>query len=216
MIRYLVRGQARAAYSLLPANHWAYDPDVARYDYDPARAERMLDAAGLRRGTDGVRLRLTLKTSTDASARLVAEVIAEEWKRVGVALELRSLEYGTFYSDITRGSFQLFSSRWVGGNNDPDIFEYVFSSRKFPPDGANRGHYRNPRLDELLDAARVETDLEKRKDILWEIQKIGAEDEPYLLLWYLDNVCVHRERLTDVRISPGGDYDFLTRARLKE
>jgi peptide/nickel transport system substrate-binding protein len=216
MIRYLLRGQARAAYSLLPANHWAYDPDLPRYDYDPARAERMLDAAGLRRGPDGVRVRLTLKTSTDASARLVAEVIAEEWKRIGVALELRSLEYGTFYSDITRGSFQLFTSRWVGGNNDPDIFEYVFSSKKFPPEGANRGHYRNPKLDVLLDAARVETGREKRKGILWEIQKIVAEDEPYLLLWYLDNICVHRERLTDVRIPPGGDYDFLTHARLKE
>jgi len=216
MIRYLLRGQARPAYSLLPAEHWAYDPEVPRYDYDPARAERMLDAAGLRRGPDGVRLRLTLKTSTDASARLVAEVIAEEWKRVGVALELRSLEYGTFYSDITRGSFQLFTSRWVGGNNDPDIFEYVFSSKKIPPDGANRGHYRNPKLDGLLDAARVEADREKRKAILWEIQKIVGVDEPYLLLWYLDNVCVHRERLTDVKIPPGGDYDFLTHARLRE
>lgn len=216
IIRYLLSGQARAAYSLLPANHWAYDSDLPRYEYDPARAEQMLDAAGLRRGPDGVRLRLTLKTSTDASARLVAEVIAEEWKRVGVALELRSLEYGTFYSDITRGSFQLFSSRWVGGNNDPDIFEYVFSSKKFPPDGANRGHFRNPKLDALLDAARVESDSENRKAILWEIQKIVAEDEPYLLLWYLDNVCVHRERLTDVMIPPGGDYEFLVRARLKE
>jgi peptide/nickel transport system substrate-binding protein len=216
MIRYLLRGQARRAYSLLPANHWAYDPDVPRYDYDPARAEQMLDAAGLRRGPDGVRLRLTLKTSTDASARLVAEVIAEEWKRVGVALELRSLEYGTFYSDITRGSFQLFTSRWVGGNNDPDIFEYVFSSKKFPPDGANRGHYRNPKLDGLLDAARVEADREKRKAILWEIQKIVAVDEPYLLLWYLDNVCVHRVRLMDVTIPPGGDYEFLVRSRLRE
>jgi ABC-type transport system substrate-binding protein len=216
MIRYLLRGQAREAYSLLPAKHWAYDPDLPRYEYDPGRAERMLDTAGLQRGPDGVRLRLTLKTSTDASARLVAEVVAEEWKRVGVALELRSLEYGTFYSDITRGSFQAFSSRWVGGNNDPDIFEYVFSSKKFPPDGANRGHYRNPRLGALLDAARVETDRAKRKEILWEVQKIVAEDEPYLLLWYLDNVCVHRERITDLRIPPGGDYDFLTQARLKE
>lgn len=214
MIRYLLRGQARPAYSLLPPNHWAYDPDLPKYDYDPARAERMLDAAGLRRGPDGVRLRLTLKTSTDASARLVAEVIAEEWKRVGVVVELRSLEYGTFYTDVTRGSFQLFSSRWVGGNNDPDIFEYVFSSTKFPPDGANRGHYRNPKLDALLDAAREESDREKRKTILWEIQKIVAEDEPYLLLWYLDNVCVHRERLTDVVIPPGGDYEFLVGARL--
>jgi len=39
------------------------------------------------------------------------------------------------------------SQRWVGANTDPDFFEYAFSSKRFPPDGANRGHYRNARID---------------------------------------------------------------------
>jgi peptide/nickel transport system substrate-binding protein len=215
LIRYLFRGQALPASSLLPPNHWAYEPDVSQYDYDPARAERLLDAMGFRRGADGVRLHLTLKTSTDESTRLLSEALADEWKRVGVALELRPLEFATFYADITHGSFQLYTFRWVGGNNDPDIFEYVFSSKKLPPDGANRGHYRNPHLDVLLDRSRVEMDRERRKTILSEIQKIVAEDEPYINLWYLDNVCVHRERLTGIVLSPAGDYEFLRDARVQ-
>jgi peptide/nickel transport system substrate-binding protein len=215
IIRYLLRGQARAASSLLPPNHWAYEPNVKQYDFDPARAEQLLDAAGYRRGPDGVRIRLTLKTSTDESTRLYAAVLADQWKRVGVALELKSLEFATFYADITRGSFQLYTQRWVGGNNDPDMFEYVFSSKKAPPEGANRGHYRNAELDALLDRARVEMDHEKRKAILSEVQKIVAEDEPYINLWYPDNVCVHRARLTGVEIPPGGDYEFLSGARIK-
>jgi peptide/nickel transport system substrate-binding protein len=215
IIRYLLRGQARAASSLLPPNHWAFDPKVRQYDFDPARAEKLLDSAGFRPGADGVRIHLTLKTSTDESTRLYAAVLADQWKRVGVALELKSLEFATFYSDITRGSFQLYTQRWVGGNNDPDMFEYVFSSKKFPPDGANRGHYRNPQLDTLLDRARVEMDREKRVAILWEVQKIVAEDEPYINLWYPDNVCVHRARLTGIEIPPGGDYEFLASALLK-
>jgi peptide/nickel transport system substrate-binding protein len=215
IIRYLLRGQARAASSLLPPNHWAFEPSVRQYDFDPARAEQLLDAAGYRPGADGVRIRLTLKTSTDESTRLYAAVLADQWKRVGVALELKSLEFATFYSDITRGSFQLYTQRWVGGNNDPDMFEYVFSSKKFPPDGANRGHYRNAQLDALLDRARVEMDREKRKAILSEVQKIVAEDEPYINLWYPDNVCVHRARLTGIEIPPGGDYEFLAVARVR-
>jgi peptide/nickel transport system substrate-binding protein len=103
----------------------------------------------------------------------------------------------------------------VGGNNDPDMFEYVFSSRRLPPDGANRGHYRNPRLDALLEQARLETNGEKRKQILSAAQKIIAEDEPYINLWYPDNVCVHRDRLTGIEIPPGGDYEFLAGARLR-
>ena len=214
IIRYLLRGQARAASSLLPPNHWAFEPNVRQYDFNPALAEQLLDAAGYPRGADGVRFHLTLKTSTDESTRLYAAVLADQWKRVGVAMELKSLEFATFYADITRGSFQLYTQRWVGGNNDPDMFEYVFSSKKVPPDGANRGHYRNSQLDALLDRARVEMDREKRKAILSQVQKIVAEDEPYINLWYPDNVCVHRARVTDVEIPPSGDYEFLAGVRL--
>jgi peptide/nickel transport system substrate-binding protein len=214
LIQSLLRGMAVPAGSLLPANHWAYEPTVKQYDYNTAQAEALLDAAGFRRGPDGVRFHISLKTSTDQSTRLLAEAIADEWKRVGVALDLRSLEFATFYSDITHGSFQMYTLRLIGGNNDPDIFEYVFGSKKMPPNGANRGHYRNPALDALLDQARVEMDRDKRKAILSQIQKIVAEDEPYINLWYVDNVCVHQKRLTNVTLSPAGDFDFLDLARL--
>jgi len=215
LIKYLFRGQARPATNLLPPNHWAFDPSVPQYAYDPARAEQLLDSAGFRRGPDGVRIHLALKSSTEESARLLGEAIADQWKRVGVDLDLRPLEFATFYSDITRGSFQLYTHRWVGGNNDPDMFEFVFSSKKFRPEGANRGHYRNPALDALLDRERVEMSREKRKALLDQVQQIIATDEPYLNLFYLDNVCVHRSRLTNISISPTGDYEFLAFATLR-
>jgi peptide/nickel transport system substrate-binding protein len=215
LIRYLLRGQAQPASSLLPPNHWAYEPNVQRYDYDPARAEMLLDAAGYVRGGDGVRIRLTMKTSTEESVRLLGQALADEWSKVGVALELRPLETATFQADIGRGSFQLYTFRWLGANNDPDIFNYVFNSKMMPPDGANRGHYHNPMLDTLIDRQRVEMDREKRKAILSDIQKVVAEDEPYINLWYNDNVCVHRDRVTGIEMSPEGSYDFLTTAELK-
>lgn len=215
MIRYLLRGEARQAASLLPPNHWAYEPNVKQYDYDPAEAEKLLDAAGFARGADGVRIHLTLKTSTEESTRLLGEALAAQWKKVGVELQLRPLENATFLADIGRGSFQLYTLRWVGANNDPDIFRYVFSSKRIPPDGANRGHYRNAALDALIDQQSVEMDMAKRKALLSQIQKIVAEDEPYINLWYMDNVCVHRDRVTGIEIQPDGGYDFLKTAELK-
>lgn len=212
LITYLLRGHARPATSLLPPNHWAYDSNVADYDFDPARANSLLDAAGFPRGPDGIRFHLELKTSTDESTRLIAAALQDQWHRVGVQLDLRSLEFATFYSDITRGSFQLYTLRWLGANLDPDIFEYVFSSKKLPPAGANRGHYRNPQLDVLLDEARVTTDRAKRKEILSQIQKLIATDEPYINLWYYDNISVHSRRITNIQLSPGGDFDFLQHA----
>jgi peptide/nickel transport system substrate-binding protein len=216
LIKYLLRGQARAASGLLPPNHWAYEPNVRQYGYDLARAEQLLDAAGFRPGPDGVRLRLTLKTSTDESTRLLAEALADQWKRAGVAIELRPLEFATFYSDITHGSFQMYTFRWVGASNtDPDIFEYAFDSLKMPPAGANRGHYANPALDRLLRQQRAEMNVEARKAVLSAIQKVLAEDEPYINLWYPDNVCVRRTRVASVRISPLADFDFLSTATLQ-
>ncbi len=215
LIRYLLRGQARAASGLLPPNHWAYEPDVKQYPYDPAQAERLLDSAGFARGADGVRFHVTMKTSTEESARLLSEALAGEWRRVGVVLDLRPLETATFLSDVSRGSFQLYSLRWVGANNDPDIFDYVFNSKRMPPLGANRGHYRNPALDALIQQEKVEMDRDKRKAILSQIQKLVAEDEPYINLWYVDNVCVHRTRVTGITLAPTGEYDFLDTASIQ-
>jgi peptide/nickel transport system substrate-binding protein len=85
----------------------------------------------------------------------------------------------------------------------------VFSSKKIPPDGANRGHYRNAQLDALLDRSHVETDRDKRRAILADVQRIVADDVPYLNLWYPDNICVHRDAVRIDEIAPSGDYTFL-------
>jgi len=209
LIRYLLHGEAQVASGILPPDHWAYEPDVAQYPYDPKRAEQLLDTAGFPRKADGMRFHLTLKTSTQEEARLVGAALQEEWRKVGIDLELRPLELATLLSDSVRGNFQLTYLRWVGANNDPAIFELVFSSRRFPPNGANRGHYHNPQVDALTDQIRVEMNREKRKELCSEVQKILAADLPYIPMWFTDVVSVHRRELGDLELSPTADYDFL-------
>jgi peptide/nickel transport system substrate-binding protein len=178
LIRYLLHGQSKLATGALPPDHWAADPNVPRYPYAPARAQQVLDAAGFPRRQDGVRLRLTLKCSTEEQARLIGAALQEQWRRIGIELELRPLELATLFSDVAKGNFQITYQRWVGANTDPDFFEYAFSSKRFPPDGANRGHYRNARIDALTDQIRVEINQEKRKELCSEVQKILADDLP--------------------------------------
>jgi len=209
LVKYLLRDQARLASGILPPNHWAYEGDVKKYAYDPAEAERLLDAAGFPRGHDGVRMRLTLKVSTQEQARLIGAALQDQWKKVGVALEVRPLELATLLADLEKGNFQLSYSIWVGANNDPDIFDLVFSSKKIPPNGRNRGRYRNARVDELILAIRGEMDQAKRKELCSEIQKILAEELPYVPMWYVDQVSVHRKGL-EVELTPTGDFDFLS------
>jgi peptide/nickel transport system substrate-binding protein len=212
IIKYLYRGQARLADGPLPNSSWAYDPDIRKYEYNPQQAEQLLDAAGFPRqpAMGGMRVKLSLKTTTEESSRLLATVLQGQWRKVGIDLDVRPLEFATLFSDMASGSFEMFTLRWIGANNDPDtFFEYIFDSRKIPPAGANRGHYRNLEVDALLDRARVETDREKRRVLFSKVQKIIAEDLPYVSLWFMDNVSVHSKRITGMKLSPTGDYDFL-------
>lgn len=210
-------GQARLANTLLPTGHWAAIDDAAlpHYEHDVARAERLLDAAGLRPDTHGVRLRLTLKTSTDETTRLEAQAMQAELHEAGIELSLRSAEFGTFYADITRGAFQLYLLRWIGSNQDPYIFYYAYAAAMAPPKGANRGRYANAAFDKLLAQATAEPDEGKRRAIYAEVQRILAEDLPSLPLWYPNNVVLHSPRLQGVTMNAGGSFDFLRTATLR-
>ena len=212
-LQYIWRGFAQPALSVLPPQSWAYDQDVAVYPHDPEKARQMLDDAGYR-ARDGVRFHLTMKTSTEESTRLLAAVLQQQLRDVGIALDIRTFEFATFFADVTSGAFQLYSLRWIGGNEDPDIFEYSFHSNRFPPKGANRGFYSNPRVDSLIDQARRETDQNVRKQLYAEVQEVLAQDVPYINLWYFDNVLVHTRRMRNVTLNPSGNYDFLKTAEI--
>jgi peptide/nickel transport system substrate-binding protein len=213
MIEYLWRGAAQPARSLLPPQSWAYNGDVLPYNHDPDKARALLDAAGYPL-VNGVRFHIAMKTSTDENTRLMVAVMQQQLREVGIVLDIRSFEFATFFADVTHGAFQLYGLRWIGGNEDPDIFEYAFHSAKFPPNGANRGYYSNQKVDTLIDQARREVDPHARKLIYAEVQRILAEELPSINLWYLDNVLVHNKRVRNLQLNPAGNYDFLRTAEL--
>ncbi len=218
IIRTLWRGQARIANSILPPEQWAYfdaSGSAACGGLDTERAKQLLDAAGFPAAANGVRLRLTMKTSTDESSRLFAAIAQQQLRAVGIQLDLRSSEFASFYSDVTHGAFQMYPLRWVGGNEDPDIFRLVFASTSTPPHGYNRGRYSNPLVDSLIATANAETDQAARKAAYVQIQQQLAADMPSINLWYLDTVLVHSRRLTNVQPSPAADYFFLVNAKLQ-
>jgi len=213
LIHYLMRDSARPAASVLPPESWAYEADVPQYSYDPAKARHLLDAAGYP-AVNGVRFHLTMKTSTEESSRAMAAVFQQQLREVGIALDIRSFEFATFFADVIHGEFQVYSLRWVGGNEDPDIFEYAFHSSRIIPKGANRQYYSNPRVDALIDHARIATDQNARKQDYAAIQRILADDMTYINLWYFDNVMVYSKRVHNLQLNPSGNYDFLRTAEL--
>jgi peptide/nickel transport system substrate-binding protein len=213
IIKYMRRDLARPAVGLIPDQAWAFEPDVRRFTHDPELAKQLLDEAG-HRDPDGdgpqPRLRLSMRISTNEETRLQSTVIQQDLRKVGIELDLRSYEFATFYADVLRGNFQLFSLTWTGGALvDPDILRRVFHSQQIPPAGFNRGHYRNPEVDRLIDLATATTAEAERKMYYQNAQKLIAEEAPYIPIWNRTNVIVAQRALEGLHLNATGDFQAL-------
>jgi peptide/nickel transport system substrate-binding protein len=134
---------------------------------------------------------------------------------VGIQVDIRSFEWGTFYADIKSGNFQLYVLTWVG-ITDPDYYQYIFHSASLPPQGANRGSYQNADVDRLLLAGRRISDTGERKATYSQIQKILAEELPYVSLWHELRWAAYRARIQGFSVMPGGDFTPLKDAWLDD
>ena len=144
----------------------------------------------------------------------MAAVLQQQLRDVGIKLEIRSAEFGTFYADVTKGAFQVYALRWIGSNEDPDIFRYAYGSGSFPPKGGNRGRYSNARVDALLTEAAAAEDRAVREADYVHVQGILADELPSIPMWYPNNEVVHTRRITNVQPSASGTFDFLTEAEI--
>jgi len=213
LVRTLWRGLGDVTETLVPPGHWARNDDLPPRPYDPELAQGLLDQAGLL-DPDGdgpePRVRLVYKTSTDATARLQAQVIQAMLADVGIGLEIRSYEFATFFGDVKRGAFQLYSLTWTGVS-DPDLYRYVLHSRSIPPAGANRNRYRSHAFDRAVDEAARRVSIDERRALYREAQEIVHRDLPYLSLFTKHTVAVMPVGLEGYVSYPTGELHALRR-----
>ncbi|HUT51796.1 MAG TPA: ABC transporter substrate-binding protein [bacterium] len=215
--RCLLKDTVTPAAELMAPSHWAYNPDVEQYPFDPDRAQQLLDQAGfIDPDGDGPepRFKLEYKTSQSKTRRWVADAIADQLEKVGIAVEVRSYEWGTFFGDVRAGEFQIYSLTWVG-ITDPDIYYQAFHSASIPPNGDNRNRYQNPAFDSLAEAGRLALTRETRRPIYFQLEQIIAHDLPYVSLWYGNDIVAMDHKLQGFEFYPGGDFRSLARARFK-
>jgi peptide/nickel transport system substrate-binding protein len=209
IVRYLRRGLAEPATSVVPSMSWAYANDIRPEAYDPARARALLDEAGFPDPGHGQpRLALTLKTSTAEAYRVQAAVIQRNLADVGIACEIRTAEFSTLMADVLHGNIQLYTLQWVGVT-DPDILRRIFYSTETPPAGFNRGFYRSVRADALIDQATAAVGEADRARLYQDAARVIAADVPYVSLWSRTNTIVAQATLTGLTLSPTADFGFL-------
>ncbi len=205
IIRLVLGGSAHLAQSLLPPDHWAGDSSLQGYDYNPEKARNLLAKAGYSQEHP---IHLTYKTSSDPFRIRLATIFQHQLTQVGFRVDLRSYDWGTFYGDIKVGRFQMYSLSWVGIKT-PDIFSYVFHSRSVPPNGANRGRFKSPSADRLIEQAEAAEALVDKRAYYQQLQAHLLETLPYVPLWYEDHVFIARREIEGFTVALDGNYDGL-------
>ncbi|MEV7284381.1 ABC transporter substrate-binding protein [Streptomyces sp. NPDC093252] len=156
-----------------------------RYAHDPALARRLIAESGV---PTPVRLKLLAPDSGPgfSQATEIMSLIQQDLKAVGVRLEVQYMEFASLvaeegggYKDGVHGSF----NGWTTGADAGDFLERMFSGELHPPDGVNRGWYRNPAVDTLLDRARAESDEATRTGLYRQAADTIAEDAPWVFLY---------------------------------
>ncbi len=192
--------RARVAEGLQPPASWAAGEPPVRYPYDPAEAQRLLDEAGWIVGDDGIRVREghrlqfhLLATGVDPSRRAVAELLQQQWRTIGVDVQLDLASWG----EVRRRATQErdFDALLIGvlWDIDPDQ-SAVWSSDSFF-DGLNFGHYQSPDVDRLLVEAVGTTDRARRSELYRAIEQQVLSDLPVLPIAFPDVLVVRSERL---------------------
>jgi peptide/nickel transport system substrate-binding protein len=175
-----------------------YMPDpVGTQDQEKAKA--LLKEAGYENGID-----VTLECRS--SYLPVAEVVQDQLKRVGIRSKIGVLDWASLKPKMEEFDFQMAVSG-AGWYSDPDARYGRFYSEKGP---ANyfAGGYKNPKVEELLDQGRVETDQAKRKEIYTEIWRITRDEAPLIMLFKLPMTHAWNKKVNNFKVSRQGDLAF--------
>jgi len=172
---------------------------VTTYDYNPAKAGQLLDAAGWTMGSDGYRhkdgqmLDLTLVGIIGRAEQIQTQaVVQSEWKQVGVKVDVKNFQSGQYFATygaggiLQTGKFDAGLLSWVNGV-DPDD-STLFMSNQIPgpaESGQNIYHLKNAELDAAETDALNTYDIGKRKAAYAKIQEILAQQEPMIVMWYV-------------------------------
>ena len=211
VIQYKLEGLAQKASSILPPTNPFFSPSLLSLNIFKPQAPEQLRKKVL--SSDFSQHVLKLKTSNSREAVENAKLLTHQLRQLGFRIQHQSYEWGTYYTDIKEGRYDLATMTWVGAY-DPDIYRIALSSKEFPPSGRNRGYYKNAIFDKLVEQGARELNLKKRKNIYNKVQEIAFEDLAILPLWYEDTITVIDQRVLNYQPSLNGDYSGIISAQL--
>jgi len=217
IIEGVLLGLGRPAVGPYKPGTWWYKDDVTTFPFDPERAQALLAQAGWRRTTadgilekDGKPFSFTIRTNQGNLVRQqTAEIIQRRLRAVGIESKIHVVEWAAFLNTfIRKKDFEAIILGW-GLGMDPDQYE-IWHSSQTGSEELNHISYKNPKVDDLLEAGRRTFSQEKRKAIYGELQDVLADDQPVIFLYVPDALPVVSARVQGIEPAPAGImYNFI-------
>lgn len=184
---------------------WAFNANVPKYPRDVAQANRLLDQAGHPRGADGTRFRLRLSWADGRDYEgLAAEVIRDQLREVGIAVEIRKMDRATFIDRVFLNWDFDMAHQLFGTGPDPrlGVTRFLSTANIRKASFVNAMGYSNPEVDRLLDLEVTQIDPKERSDSWKKVQDLVMRDLPLLPLFEQPVNNLYRSNFKNVILGP--------------
>ncbi len=198
------RGDALQAVSAFPPAIPGFN-QALKNEYNPARARELLAKAGFANGLELDLWALPVSRPTNPNGQLMAQLIQQDWAKIGVKANIKTYEWGEYLKRANNGEHSVYMSGWSGETGDADEFLTPNLSCAANKTGIK---FCNPEFERLIDAARATPDPKARAALYEQAQVIFKQERPWITMAHSTVYIPMRSDVQGFIMAPNGSVDF--------
>jgi ABC-type transport system substrate-binding protein len=198
------RGDATQAVSAFPPSIPGYNKRL-KNEFDPAKAKALLAKAGFPKGFEIDLWALPVQRPTNPNGQLMAQLIQQDWAKIGVKANIKTFEWGEYLKRANNGEHNVYMSGWSGETGDPDDFLTPNLSCAANKSGIK---FCNAEFEKLIDDARATPDQTKRIAMYEKAQEIFKRERPWITMAHSTVYIPVRKDVVGFKMAPNGSVDF--------
>lgn len=203
IVKGVYSGVGKASVSSMGPEVFGHNPNLKPYIYNLDEAKKLMAEAGVPNG-----FKATLYVPDRKERVKMAEVLQAQLKPLGIEVEIKTMEFGAYLKATEEGQQDFCVDGWSNQTGDADFCMTTVFGTNGIKTGQNIARYSNPKVDELLEQARVEMDSKKREQLYWQIQEIIREDVPIIVTQIAEDLTITGKNVSDIWVGAGGGAVF--------
>jgi dipeptide transport system substrate-binding protein len=201
------QGAGQLAVNAMPPTQWSYDTTIKDAPFDVTKAKALLKEAGVKEGTEITLWAMPVQRPYNPNAKLMAEMLQNDWKQIGLKVNIVSYEWGEYIKRSKGGENQAMIIGWSGDNGDPDNWlNVLFGCDSLA--GNNFSKWCDKKFDGIVKEAKATSDVAKRTELYKQAQHILKDAVPMTPIAHSTVYQPMRNNVQDFKISPFGLNSF--------